>query len=251
MNRFSKVLCFFALWPLIGCNKGTTGGPGASDSNAPKSVLGRPDDSFNLSVPILITAVQQGSEVEGVVIGINRTKNFDSDVTLEFKNLPQGVTILPVRPVIKHGDSESKISIVVEDSAPKGEFKIAAVGHPKQGADAIIDLRIAITAKDSFRLNMPLRSTSLKQGKSELVSINVYRDKTFTEDITLSLGDLPTGVTMEPASIVNRNGESKAEFKLVAAPDAALGRFAVKLTGHPTSGSDASKEFNFVVSKDE
>jgi len=56
---------------------------------------------------------------------------------------------------------------------------------------------------------------------------------------------------MEPASIVNRNGESKAEFKLVAAQDASLGRFAALLTGHPTSGIDASQELNFVVSKDE
>jgi len=251
MKRFSKVLCIFALSPVIGCNEGTTGGPGVSDANSKKSVLGRPDDTFNLSVPVLQSSVQQGNKVDGVIIGINRTKNFDSNVTLEFKNLPEGVTIRPDRPVIKHGDTDSKISIVADESAAMGEFKIEVTGHPKLGADAKIDLRIAVTAKDSFRLNLPLLSTALKQGEFVLVSIKVNRDKTFMEDITLTLGDLPTGVTMEPASIVNRNGESKAEFKLVAAPDASLGRFAVMMTGNSTSGIDASQEFNFVVSKNE
>lgn len=250
MKCFSKFLCIIAFTPILGCNEGTTGGPGVGDPKVTKSVTGRADDTFNLSVPLVQTSVQQGNQTEGI-IGINRAKNFDGDVTLEFKKLPVGVTIQPERPMIKHGDSDSKISVIADDSAAKGEFKIEVTGHPKQGADAKIDFRIAVTDKDSFSLNMPLLSTSLKQGESELVSIKVNRDKTFMQDITLSLIDLPTGVTTEPASIVNRSGESKTEFKLVAAKDASLGRFAVKLNGHPTTGADASKEFNFIVSKDE
>ena len=250
MKYLPKFLLIFAITPILGCTEGTTGGPGVSDPKVSKSVTGRANDTFNLSVPLVQTSVQQGQKTEGI-IGINRAKNFDSDVTLEFKNLPAGVTIQPDRPMIKHGDSEAKISFIATDSAVKGEFKIEVSGHPQQGADAKIDFRIAVTGQDSFNLNMPLLSTSLKQGESELVSIKVNRDKTFTQDITLSLIDLPTGVTTEPASIVNRSGESKSEFKLVAAKDASLGRFSVKLNGHPTSGIDASKEFNFVVSKDE
>lgn len=249
MTRFSKILFVFALAPILGCNEGTTGGPGVSDAKTKNSVLGRANDSFNLSVPLLLTSVQQGNQAQSS-IGINRTKNFASDVALEFKNLPIGVTIQPEHPVIKHGDNETDFLVVVEDSAAKGEFKIEVTGHPKQGADAMINFRIAVTAKDSFHLYLPLLSTSLKQGESELVSIKVNRDKTFMQDITLSLIDLPAGVTTEPASIVNRNGEINSDFMLIAASDASLGRFAVMLNGHPTSGVDASKEFNFVVSKD-
>lgn len=251
MRRFHNTLFVLVLAPFLGCYEGTSGGPGvSSDSKAKKSVLVRADDTFNLSVPMLVTSVQQGEQVKAI-IGINRTKNFDSDVALEFKNLPVGVTFQPERPIIKRGDNESEFSISVDDSAVKGEFKIEVLGHPNKGADAKIDLRISVTAKDSFSLNLPLFSTSLKQGESELVSIKVHRNRTFVQDITLTLVDLPTGVTTEPASIINRNGESNPEFKLVAAPDAALGRFAVRLNGHPTSGIDTSKEFNFVVSKDE
>ena len=250
MKRFSKAFFVLVAAPMLGCNEGTTGGPGVGDAKANKSVLGRADNTFNLSVPILLTSVQQGNQIDGI-IGINRTKNFDSNVTLEFKNLPAGVTIRPDRPVIKHGDTESKISFVVDDSATIGEYTIEVTGHPAQGADSVIDLRVAVTAKDSFTLNLPLLSTSLKQGESELVSIKVNRDKTFMQDVTLSLIDLPTGVTMEPTSVVNRSGEGNTEFKLVAAKDASIGSFAVKLNGHPTSGVDASNEFNFVISKDE
>ena len=251
MKRFHTTIFAIALTPILGCNEGTSGGPGASsDAQAQKSVLGRADNSFNLSGPVLPTSVQQGGQAD-VIIGINRTKNFDSDVALEFNSLPKGVTIHPEHPVIKHGDSEAKFAISVDESVVKGEFKISVLGHPNKGADAKLDLRIAVTAKDSFTLNMPLLSTSLKQGKSELVSIKVHRDATFTQDVTLTLVDLPTGVTTEPASIIHRNGQSNAEFQLIAAPDASLGRFAVKLIGHPTSGADTSSEFNFVVLKDE
>ena len=250
MKRLSKVLFVLAWTPLVGCNQGTTGGPGVSDAKSTKSVLSRADDTFNLTVPIMLTSVQQGQQAEGI-IGINRAKNFDSDVALEFKKLPEGITVTPKNPTIKHGDTESKVSILVGDSTPKGEYNVEVTGHPKQGSDAVIEFRIAVTAKDSFSLNVPLLSTAIKQGESEMVSIKVNRDKTFTQDITLSLVDLPTGVTTEPANIVNRSGESKCEFKLVAAPDASLGRFAVMLTGHPATGADASKEFSFVVSKDQ
>jgi hypothetical protein len=149
MKCFSKFLCVIALAPILGCNQGTTGGPGVSDSKVNKSVTGRSDDTFNLSVPLVQTSVQQGNKTEGI-IGINRAKNFDGDVTLEFKNLPAGVTIQPERPMIKHGDSDTKISVIADDSAVKGEFKIDVTGHPNKGADAKIDFRIAITGQDSF-----------------------------------------------------------------------------------------------------
>jgi len=206
MTCFSEIFFLFALAPLLGCNQGATGEIGVGDPKANKSVSGRGDDTFSLSVPLMLTSLQQGTQAEGI-IGISRAKNFDDDVTLEFKNIPAGVTIQPAHPTFKHGDSDSKVLFVVDDSAAKGEFKIEISGHPKQGAAEKIDFRFAVTGRDSFSLNTPLLSTPLKQGESE--------------------------------------------FKLVTAKDASLGRFSVKMNGHPISGDDSSKNFNFVVSKDE
>jgi hypothetical protein len=103
-------LLLMTLVAFTGCNQGTPGGPGATDPNTKKPVYGQADDTFNLSVPLLATAVKQG-ETKAVSIGIKRGKNFDEDVTLQFADLPKGITLDPTRPRIKHGDAEAKLML--------------------------------------------------------------------------------------------------------------------------------------------
>ena len=64
-----------------------------------------------------------------------------------------------------------------------------------------------------------------------------------------SFDGLPKGVTVEPAGSVIKNGDAEAKFVLKAAADAALGDFAVNVTGHPMKGADATHEFKFTVAK--
>ena len=67
--------------------------------------------------------------------------------------------------------------------------------------------------------------------------------------MALSFADLPAGVTVEPAGPTIKKGEAEAKFTLKAADDAALGTFTAKVTGHPTAGADATREFKFTVAK--
>lgn len=136
-------LLLMTLVAFTGCNQGTPGGPGATDPNARKPVYGQADDTFNLSVPLLSTAVKQG-ETKAVSISIKRGKNFDEDVTLLFAGLPRGVTLDPTRPHIKHGDTEAKLTLRTADDASLGDFTVKVTGHPTKGADASTDFKITV-----------------------------------------------------------------------------------------------------------
>jgi uncharacterized membrane protein len=115
-------LLVFGLVAFTGCNKGTEGGPGA---------------------PTFSTKLKQG-ESKVVDIGIKRGKNFDEDVALKFDNMPQGVTLDPASPVIKHGDKETKITVKAANDAAVGDFTVKVTGHPTKGADATNDLKLTV-----------------------------------------------------------------------------------------------------------
>ena len=248
MKRLFTGFTMVTLAVLSGCSQGTPGGPGMTDTSSKKPAYGQADDTFNLSVPVMSSSLQQGSMSEST-IGIKRAKNFDEDVALTFADVPKGVTIDPASPMIKHGDTDVKVTFHAANESPVGEFKIKITGHPAKGGDAKVDFKLDISAKDTFTLSTPRLSTSLKQGETKMVSISISRDKTFDQDVALSFGEMPTGVTLEPAAPVIKQGEANTEITLTSADDAALGTFAIKLTGHPAIGADASNELKLTVIK--
>lgn len=237
-----------SLAALIGCNQGTPGGPGATDTSSKKPAYGQANDTFNLSVPVTSSSLQQGESSEAT-IGIKRATNFGEDVALKFADLPKGVTIEPANPTIKHGDVDAKITFKADDSAVLGDFKVKVTGHPTKGADAEIEFKLTIAAKDTFTLSMPLLSTSLKQGETKTVQIGIKRDKSFDQDVALKFSDMPKGVTLEPTAPVIKHGDAETEFTLTGADDASLGDFAIKVTGHPANGLDSANQFKLTVAK--
>ena len=246
MQRTFAGLAFAVLATLVGCNQGTPGGAGTAEQ-AP--AFGQANDTFNLSVPMLASSVQQGKQTESTV-GIKRAKNFDEDVSLKFSDLPPGVTIEPASMMIKHGDSDAKFTFKAGDHAPIGDFLIKVTGHPTNGSDAQVEFKLKIAPKDSFSLNVPNASTTLKQGETQTVSIGITREKDFDQDVALKFGDLPTGVTLKPTAPVIKHGEGVAQVTLTGASDASLGNFSIKVTGHPNSGVENSNEFKLLVIKE-
>ncbi len=235
-------LAVVALAAFVGCSQGTPGGPGTAGE---KPSYGQADNTFNLSVPLMPSSLQQGESTEAT-IGITRAKNFDQDVALGFANLPEGVTIDPSAPVIKSGERDTKITLTAEDETPLGGFMVQVTGHPAEGSDAQIEFGLVIAPKDGFTLSMP-RSTTLKQGETETVSIGISRDKKFDRDISLEFGPMPAGVSVEPNAPVIKHGKATAQVTLTATGDASLGNFTIEVTGHPARGADAPNEFQLIV----
>ena len=104
-------------------------------------------------------------------------------------------------------------------------------------------------ADNTFSLDVPKMSTTLKQGETKDLAIDVARGKNFSEDVELKFSGVPKGVTVDPASPVIMHSDKEAKITVKVADDAALGDFTVKVTGHPTTGADATNEFKMTVAK--
>jgi uncharacterized membrane protein len=146
MKSLFAGLAVTAVVLVTGCNEGTPGGPGATQVTANKPVLGQADDTFSLDVPKMSTKLKQG-ETKDLAIDVARGKNFSDDVQLKFTGVPKGVTLDPGSPVILHGDKEVKVAVKVADDAALGDFTVKVTGHPKSGADATNEFKIAVAKK--------------------------------------------------------------------------------------------------------
>jgi uncharacterized membrane protein len=130
----------FTLVGLVGCDKGTPGGPGADKDSKIKLA----DDSFNLSVPN--TKLKQG-ETQDVVIGISRGKNFQEDVVLVFDDLPTGVSAEPASPTIKPGDSKVTVKLKAKDDAALGDHAFKVKGKPSKGKESTNEAKVTVNKK--------------------------------------------------------------------------------------------------------
>jgi len=115
--------------------------PTGTDANP---IAGDPENSFRLDAPNLATTIKQG-ETKVVTIGIARSKNFDQDVTLKFEGIPEGVTITPEEPMIKHGEKEVKLNVAATEDAAVNDFTIKIIGHPATGPDATNKFNLTVT----------------------------------------------------------------------------------------------------------
>lgn len=124
---------------------------------------------------------------------------------------------------------------------------------PSEGAPTTTDPAPGTTTTDdsenSFTLDAPNLTTNLKQGEQQIVSIGISRGSKFQQDVTLSFGNLPPGVTVEPAMPVIKVGENEAKVTLKASADAALEKHEIKIIGHPAVGKDATNSLHIDVSK--
>lgn len=131
---------------LAGCSRGTAGGPGITNPTQKQPMYGETDNTFNLSVPGMSTTLHQGETKESS-IGIARGRNFECDVELTFDEGPAGVSLASANPIIKHGDSDAKVTLKAAADAALGEFTIKVTGHPTTGADATSQFKITVAKK--------------------------------------------------------------------------------------------------------
>ena len=106
-----------------------------------------------------------------------------------------------------------------------------------------------IQSKGTFSLDVPMLAVKLKRGEAKAFSISVTRGEGMNQDVTLSFGNLPAGVTIEPANPTVKNTETEAKLTVKASPDAPVGDFDVKVTGSAGSGPNATSDLKVSVSE--
>lgn len=140
--KYLSSACLAALLAFTGCTSGTAGGPGATGEQDERFAVGQPNDTFQLSRGK--ASIKQG-ETKSVSIGIDRSTNFDQDVTLLIADLPRGLSIDIAKPKIGAGDTEARFALTAAADASLGDFSITVTGRPANGGDASNKLDITVT----------------------------------------------------------------------------------------------------------
>lgn len=100
---------------------------------------------------------------------------------------------------------------------------------------------------NTFSLDTPMLSIDLTQGEAEAFLIGIKRTDNFNQDVQLRFDDLPMGVTITPQVPLIKHGDMESKMTIAAEPDAALGDFTVKVSGHPSEGDAATSEFTVTI----
>jgi hypothetical protein len=127
----------------------------------------------------------------------------------------------------------------------------AKVGGP--GATASTDRAGSLLGpkEGEFSLHPDKRflSTKVKQGASEVVTIDISRGKNFDEEVTLSFSGLPDHVTVDPKEPVIKQGGDNAKVTFKVGDDASPTDHTITVTGKPTKGEKATTTFTLTVQK--
>jgi hypothetical protein len=105
------------------------------------------------------------------------------------------------------------------------------------------------TAEQTFTLSVPTLQNRMRQGETNQYTIGINRGKNFDQDVSIKLEGLPKGVTMEPSAPMIKHSEKEVKITFKAANDAALGESTIKVTGHPSTGPDATNQFTLHIDK--
>ena len=108
---------------------------------------------------------------------------------------------------------------------------------------------LVVQPEGTYSLKLPLLETRIKQGERKEVAVGIRRGKNFDEDVAIKFEDVPQGVTIDPATTSIKHDQKETKVFIKAGDDAAVGKFAIKLTGHAGKGPDASNKLNVLVEK--
>lgn len=104
------------------------------------------------------------------------------------------------------------------------------------------------TGTDTFRLSVPVMSTTVKQGEVQTVRVTVDRGESFKQPVKLEL-KAPTGLQVDPSSTTVQPGDKgDVQLKITAAKDAPLGDQKIMIKGTPDKGESTETEFTITVS---
>lgn len=98
---------------------------------------------------------------------------------------------------------------------------------------------IVTDKNNTFTLEVPRMTTSVKRGKKEDVTIAISRGSAFKESVKLQF-HAPKGVTITPAEPVIQPGQNKVTVSIQADANAPAGKTNIDVMAVPESGQSVS-----------
>jgi hypothetical protein len=104
-----------------------------------------------------------------------------------------------------------------------GDYRLAVRDLHRQGGPRFVYRITAGPPQSGFALKLAADAFTLAAGKSVEIPITVGRQGGFSEEIEVSLANLPEGITAEPVKSAGKGDSAKAvKLKLTATPDASF-----------------------------
>ena len=215
-----------------------TGG-NASDSDTDTVVV----KGFSLSPPAESVQLAQGTS-QDYTITVNLDPGFSSAVTLTVSDLPSGVS-----GEFPPGSTRSRATLTLragsEAMVGSSSFTVTGTAH---GCAQPISVPIEIT-RPGFQVEVTPARANLQRGTSVEYTVEVTPDPGFSSAVTLSVSDLPTGVTdgFSTTSVSATPGTDPAwtsRLTLSASAGASLGEEEFTVTG--TGGQITRNDTAFV-----
>lgn len=184
---------------------------------APKGVISlrtEPEEIVfgkDLSATVKLIVTRQDKFDEQIVVAVTPAAN----------GLPAGITAT-VKPILK-GTNEIDIVFTANAQAPEGEFTASITGAINQNGVNTTQPAPGITLrlKPAFNVLVKLDAEKIARGATLKGKVTIERNPAFKGPVTLTLQNLPKGVTAAPATIAE--GALEAEVILTVAADAAQG----------------------------
>jgi uncharacterized membrane protein len=123
--------------------------------------------------------------------------------------------------------------------------KVGGPGATQEGTDR--KGSILGPKEGEFSLSPPTFAKKIKQGASDVVTIEIKRGKNFDEDVALSFDGVPDHVSLDPKLAAIKKGEENAKITVKVGEGAGLGDHTITVTGKPTKGEPASAKFTLTV----
>lgn len=162
----------------------------------------------DLSAKVKLIGSRAAGFEEAIAVAISPPQN----------GLPGGITIAVKN--IDKGQSEAEITISANNQAPLGDFTAGLTGTLKQGdKTAVQGLALRLTLSPPLSIKLDPAGGKIAKGGELILKAIVERNPAFSGPVTVTLQNLPAGVTAAPATIAA--DQTTVDLKLAAAADAA------------------------------
>lgn len=201
------------------------------------TVVGPTGPDFSITATPDTMNVAQGLQSDEVQIGVTGTNGFSGDVTYTVSGLPTGVTVIPSSSTLESGWTEPMVFQATAD-APLGHATVTITGTSGVLTHTAT-VALTVTAPpppDFVAVTVSPTDLTIKAGSIGTVSVTATATDGYTGTINVSVENLPTGVTMSPATAALTPGVPQT-FTLAAATTAQPATSTVTFLGQVNSAS--------------
>jgi hypothetical protein len=164
-------------------------------------------------------------------VSVSRLNGFTGSVSLAVSGLPSGATgSFSVNP-IGSSQSSSVLTVNTNSSTPSGNYTLSITGTSGNLSHSTkVSLVVQKGQTSDFAIAVSPTSQQVLQGEQTTYKVSVTSVAGFTSPVSLSVSDLPKGVTATASPNPVTPG-TNSTLTVVAASNASIGNYTLTITG--------------------